>query len=350
MFIKNCISISLIFLSITIFCNFGYCDTPEPPQEPQIPEPIESCPELNSSMYGTKIQVLGREALVWVGQKQENKKGKVFFYWHGTGGVAQSVKRHLGMDIIDEIVNEGGIVVSFQSESDSLDMADAIIPGTNTTCNGVWYLDDYLLADQILACAVRNPNLNIDTHAIYSGGSSAGGLHSGTMAIARSGYLAGVMLNSGGISRPLVDIYMQLDWQNPDHIPYVVTSHGGIQDFAYGLFFIIPSLDLDIKTVNAGGFAVDCNHGGRHNKTPPDMRDAQWKFLKNHRFGTDPSPYVNGLPAYFPDSCEIVDDFLIEKSKNQLNDYLIEKLKQQLKKQQLKKQLIKQLIKKGKRK
>ena len=64
----------IVFLSITIFCNFGYCDTPESPEEPQIPEPIESCPELNSSMYGTKIQVLGREALVWVGQKQENKK------------------------------------------------------------------------------------------------------------------------------------------------------------------------------------------------------------------------------------------------------------------------------------
>ena len=86
-----------------------------------------------------------------------------------------------------------------------------------TTGNNVWYYSDFDMADQILACA--NQQGLIDPQRIYSAGCSAGGIHTSTMAYARSGYLAASTPNSGGIifTTPL---------QDAAHVPFQMSSHG----------------------------------------------------------------------------------------------------------------------------
>jgi len=55
---------------------------------------------------------------------------------------------------------------------------------------------------------------------------------------------------------------------------------------------------------SAGHFAILCNHGMGH--TIPFAATASvGRFLADHPFGTDPSPYGGGLPQGFPSYCTI---------------------------------------------
>ena len=117
-----------------------------------------------------------------------------------------------------EITMAGGIVVAPQGNVGGADRTD-IAPPT-----GAWYVQDLEVADQIVACAVKNHN--IDPDRITSTGScSAGGLMSGTFGLMRSQYVAAVAPNSGGInymaSRKLSDT---------THGPASFCMHGGAGD------------------------------------------------------------------------------------------------------------------------
>jgi len=246
--------------------------------EPKIPDAPASCPVLQT---GT-VQFQGKGVELWVGTKQTDKKGTVLFYWHGTGSVAAEAAA-LMQNEINEITADGGIVASFTS---------TVGTGTNTG-NFVWYTDDFISADQILACAIQQ--LNIDTHRIYSAGCSAGGLQAGAMAVVRSSYIAAVMTNSGG---SLLHV-----WEDPTHIPAIITAHGSCADKVIVSFNDV-SHNTDTLFNKAGGVAVDCNHGKGHCGAPADLITAQWQFLKDHPFGVSPDPYAGGLPASFPTYCE----------------------------------------------
>ena len=191
------------------------------------------------------------------------------------------------MSALNEITSQGGIVASFSTTT---------AQGTNTG-NNVWYTGDFQMADQILACAIQQ--LNIDTHRVYTGGCSAGGLQAGAMVYARSSYLAAAMPNSGGIVRTYA-------WQDNQFIPSVITTHGAAGVDVVVIDFSTTSLNLDQNVVSAGGFAVDCDHGGTHCASPPEVKAAQWSFLKAHPYGTKPSPYAGGLPSGFPAYCTII--------------------------------------------
>lgn len=246
--------------------------------EPKIPEAPASCPELKT---GT-VQFQGKDVQLWVGQKQTDKKGSVLFYWHGTSSVSAEATVFM-QDQINEITSEGGIVASFTT---------TVGTGTNTG-NFVWYTDDFISADQILACAIQQ--LNIDTHRIYSAGCSAGGLQAGAMAVVRSSYIAAVMPNSGGS--------LLSDWEDPSHIPAIITAHGSCADHVI-LYFNNVSHTTDRVFAKMGGVAVDCDHGGGHCGAPKELITAQWQFLKDHPFGVNPDPYAGGLPASFPTYCQ----------------------------------------------
>ena len=189
---------------------------------------------------------------------------------------------------ISEITGEGGLVASF---STSL--------GTGQdTGDAVWYTDDFKMTDQIFACAVQQ--LNIDPRQIYTAGCSAGGLQAGAMVYERSSYLAAAMPNSGGINFPGA-----YQWEDPSHIPSLITTHGAMGTDVVIIDFSTASLNecMDVKA--KGGFAVDCNHGGTHCGAPPDDTAAQWQFCKDHPFGVSPEPYKSGLPSSFPSYCVI---------------------------------------------
>jgi hypothetical protein len=54
------------------------------------------------------------------------------------------------------------------------------------------------------------------------------------------------------------------------------------------------------------GFAANCNHGGGHCGSPPELKQAQWQYLLDHPFGVAPDPYPMGLPASFPSYCTTI--------------------------------------------
>jgi poly(3-hydroxybutyrate) depolymerase len=248
---------------------------------PKIPAVMGTCPTLATG----NITVLGQSVSLSVGTKQADKKGPVFFYWHGTGSSAAEVAL-LG-PAVSEITGQGGLVASFSTST---------AMGTNTG-DAVWYTGDFAMADQILACAVQQ--LNIDTQRIYTGGCSAGGLQSGWMLFARSSYIAAAMPNSGGVVfAPAQD--------DPSHIGSLITTHGAPGTDVVVIDFSMTSATEDKAVVAKGGFAVDCNHGGGHCQAPAADTAGQWQFCKDHPFGVKPEPYASGLPSSLPSYCTIV--------------------------------------------
>ena len=57
---------------------------------------------------------------------------------------------------------------------------------------------------------------------------------------------------------------------------------------------------------------LECIHDSGHDVPPIEPPDPDttkfwslWQFMMDHPYGTDPSPYENGLPAGFPDWCQV---------------------------------------------
>lgn len=269
--------------------------------EPTLPAAPADCPVLQTGtmdLFGSKGVVLR------VGERQADKKGPVLFYFHGTGSVAAEMSafwQTAQNPILDEIAQEGGIAVSFETT-----VATLPADNPNNTGNGVWYTNDYGVADSILACAVQQ--LNIDTRRIYAAGCSAGGLESGTMAMMRSSYLAAVVTNSGGHILP-----SGIGFEDPTHIPAVISAHGTYDNDFVILHFTQWARHLDQQIVGAGGLSTDCTTPNGHCMLfPPTTIDpapvvaAWWQFLKDHPFGTTTDPYADGLPSSFPAFCQNV--------------------------------------------
>lgn len=246
---------------------------------PVVPAAPASCPTIATG----SVTVLGQEVRLWTGPA--GKAGPMVFYWHGTGSMATEAQLGVAAPLA-EIQATGGVVASFSTTTGK---------GT-TTGNKVWYTGDFEMADILLACAVEQGL--VDARQVFTAGCSAGGLQAGAMVYGRSSYLAAAMPNSGGIvGRPAL--------QAAAHVPAVITTHGGADDFVV-ISFGESSAKLDSDIRAKGGFVVNCNHGGGHCQSPPDVIAAQWQFLKAHPFGVTPEPYASGLPATFPSICQVV--------------------------------------------
>jgi len=250
--------------------------------DPRVPAAPPSCPNLATG----NVTVRGQQVQLWVGNRRDDVKGSVFFYWHGTGSSSSEASSGLG-GAIQEITGNGGMVASFTTSTEQ---------GTSTA-NNVWYTGDFEMADELLACAVQQ--LNIDTRRVYTGGCSAGGLQAGAMVMGRSSYLAGAMPNSGGVIG-----FFAPSWEDPAHVPSVITTHGAAGVDVVGVDFSETSADLTSDVAAAGGFVTNCDHGGSHCGSPSEVRGAQWEFLKAHPFGVSPDPYAGGLPGSFPGYCQ----------------------------------------------
>jgi hypothetical protein len=266
--------------------------------DPVIPAPMGTCPTL-TGMSGGTVTISGTAVSIWSGTKGSTP-APIVFYWHGTGSTASEVTTFMQPQLT-EIMQEGGLVASFStSTSQGQDTGD-----------GVWFTGDFAMADQILACAVQQ--LNINTRMIYTAGCSAGGLQSGAMMFSRSAYLAAAMPNSGGET-----FANEFPLENA-HVPSVMTAHGGSADMVV-ISFATASATLDMDVASRapsskppGGYAIDCNHGGGHCGIffAPAVDyaayiSAQWQFCKDHPYGVATDPYANGLPASFPSYCTVV--------------------------------------------
>jgi hypothetical protein len=249
--------------------------------DPRIPEITGECPTFQS---GTISFGGVRSIRLEVGAKKQGT-GSIIFYWHGTGSSSGEYSRMMG-GVVQKVLAEGGIIVSPQ---------DSV--GTGGDCSGTstFSKDDFKWADQLYACAVRDHG--IDPRRVYTTGCSAGGLQAGCMAAMRSSYVAAAVPNSGGIVFPQ-------PIEDSSHVPAIMTVHGGSSDVVI-VTFSQTSATLDKQMKDAGGFVVNCNHGGGHCGIPSAAYEAGWEFMKAHPFGVDPEPYASGLPGSFPDYCEV---------------------------------------------
>ncbi|HET9956248.1 MAG TPA: hypothetical protein VFQ61_17190 [Polyangiaceae bacterium] len=250
--------------------------------QPQLPPISGTCP--NFATGTTSIGGLSGISLQ-VGAKKEGT-GSLIFYWHGTGSSASEVNIMMPAAVRQEILNQGGIIVSFQS---------SLRTGGDCSGTSTFSKDDFKIADLIAACAVRDHN--IDPRRIYTTGCSAGGLQAGCMGALRSNYIAAVVPNSGGeVTRQPI--------QNPATTPAVMTMHGGSSDVVV-VAFSTTSATYDSHMKSAGSFVVNCDHGGGHCGAPSALYSAGWEFMKAHPFGVEPEPYTSGLPSSFPSYCKV---------------------------------------------
>jgi predicted esterase len=249
-------------------------------RDPIIPPVNGDCPTFAT---GT-VTVAGLAGItLQVGPKSQGT-GPLLFYWHGTGQQASEVNALVPAAVRQEILSQGGIIVSPQGSV-----------GTGGDCSGTatFSRDDFKVADQIAACAVRD--YGIDPHRIFTTGCSAGGLQAGCMGAMRSSYIAAAAPNSGGeVTRQTI--------QDPTRIPAVMTMHGGSTDMVI-VSFATTSATYDMQMKTAGAFVVNCDHGGGHCQAPAPLYTAAWQFMKDHPFGVAPEPYGMSLPTTFPTYC-----------------------------------------------
>jgi hypothetical protein len=261
----------------------------EPPPEPTgplmpiIPPLMGECPTFTT---GTKtINGLGGISFQ-VGAKVEGAPtGPLVFYWHGTGSSSFEGAQFPG---IQDTLAAGGVFVAFARST-----------GTGGDCSGTgtFSQDDFKIADQIVACAVKDHN--IDARQIYATGCSAGGLFAGCMGIERSSYLAATVPNSGGITIGYGAI------QDPMRMPAVMTMHGGGADMVIVAFGPTSKAYDSLMVKHGSPLVINCDHGGGHCGAPGSLYADGWKFMKAHPFGMRPSPWKDALPADFSSSCEI---------------------------------------------
>ena len=248
---------------------------------PQVPEPDGACPD-----FMTNSARINGLTVRFVAGEPTDVPGPLLIAWHGTGGSGGQMLRGIPQSIHDSIIAQGGLLLAPSSDGSERE---------GDSPNGVWYdTEDLLLADQLVACAVREHN--IDPARIHVTGCSAGGLMAGVMTTDRSSYVASSLLESGGLlgPRPL---------QNPHYAPAVISNHGGDADVVVIPFEYTSTTILDLVIEN-GGFGVECNHGIGHCRSPAELLERGWDFLEAHPYGTE-RPYSAGLPEDFPDYCAI---------------------------------------------
>jgi poly(3-hydroxybutyrate) depolymerase len=248
--------------------------------KPLIPEVTGECP----NFAGGSITFMGLPGiLVAGGAAPASPTAPFLFYWHGTGS---SAVEYTGMAaaVAAGIQGEGGVLVSFQGTT-----GGDLLSGT-----AIFGAGDFEIADQLLACAVRDHN--IDPKRVFATGCSAGGLFSAAMGAARSNYMAAVGTNSGGWTVP---VGFQNGWT-----PALMTTHGAPGVDVVAVDFSQTSTTADMAYKQRGGFVINCNHGSAH-CAGGGLSGDMWEFFRNHPYGASPSPWTGGLPSGFSPVCKL---------------------------------------------
>jgi hypothetical protein len=247
--------------------------------DPQVPMVSGDCPMFTT---GT-ITFMGLGGIqVAAGTKPAGPTAPMVFYWHGTGSTSGEFA-FMATGVQTGVAQEGGIIVSFEDTT-----GGDLLSGT-----AIFGASDFKLTDQLLACAVKNNN--VDARRVFATGCSAGGLFSDAMAAERSSYMAAVSSNSGGWTVPVA-------FQNA-HTPSLMTVHGMMGVDVVGIDFSQASNTADMAFKQKGAFVIDCDTGGMHCGGGGLSNDV-WTFFKAHPFGVTPEPWT-ALPAGFSSQCKI---------------------------------------------
>jgi hypothetical protein len=213
--------------------------------------------------------------------------GPLVIYWHATGSSPAEARYALGATH-DAILADGGIIATPYSDAAAGTYEWFIV-------NGSAKLDDFLLADEIVACLGQAGR--IDAARIHSMGMSAGGLQTTAFSFLRSTYVASVATYSGGLPDGV-----QLAMQDPANKFAALIFDGGTQDNVFGVDFKAASEHYRAVLADDGHFTALCDHGKGH-EIPLDAAPSVYAMFRAHSFGTSPSPYADGLPSSFPAYC-----------------------------------------------
>lgn len=253
-----------------------------------LPTATGACPPM-ANLNGGVVTLAGQQVTVWSGDPAKGP-GPLVVYWYATGSNAQEPTFTLGQAQIAKITGMGGMVVA-PNKTNAMG---------KTTGNQVWYTGDVAVADEAVACAISGQN--IDPRRIHTAGYSAGALQATYMWYARSGYLASVLLYSGGDdgvdSAPL---------QDAAHPPAALVTHGAQGKDTYGGFdFFNASTTLEKTMKKDNAFVIDCNDGGAHSDVASRTKVAPQaiQFFLDHPYGVSPEPYAT-LPTGWPSYCTI---------------------------------------------
>ena len=261
---------------------------PTEPPTSLVPVATGACPELTQGKHTFTADGVSRDVLLWVDPaKAQELDGPLVFFWHGAGGDPSEATYALGK-AIDEITALGGVVAAPYH-----DPASSVLP---------WYLClggtdeiDLRIADEVLACAIGK--VGVDMRRIHSVGFSAGAMNTEQFAARRSGYLASIVAYSGARLGTVVEE------QLPANKYPAMLFHGGPNDTVVVNFAEQQNKYHEALTAE-GHFSFICDHGKGHT-VPSDGRAAAWQFLQDHPYGTQPEPYLGGLPVGFPSYCAL---------------------------------------------
>lgn len=257
------------------------------PRVPKIPEAPAECPAFRS---GTSA-ILGITATIEAGAPG-SVKGAIVFGFHGTAGAGAG---DLPASVKRELMSEGGMLIKPRYNTRRYDAMTDIAPPT-----GTWYVSDMEWVDRVVACAVKNAN--IDPNRIYATGCSAGGLMAGSIGLMRSEYMAAVAPNSGGIN------YMGSRMLSSPRGPAAFLMHGGSGDSVI-INFQTSSQWFEEANKKAATlpYMLDCNHGRGHCGAPTALFEMAWEFFKAHPFNVVDSPWKTQRPANLPTYCKEVE-------------------------------------------
>lgn len=252
---------------------------------PTIPSPTGACPPIVSGdVTFAPAGIAPRKVKLALGA---SSPGPLLIYWHATGSSPNEASYALGTTH-GEIIADGGIVASPYSD-------DAAGTFEWFVVNGSPREDDFLLADEIVACLVDAGR--VDPTRIHSLGMSAGGLQTTAFSFYRAGYIASVATFSGGLPADFTP--PNIDTTNKFA---ALIFDGGTADNVFGLDFKAASENyLSVLTAH-DHYAALCEHDRGH-EIPLDAAPSVRTFFTANPFGAWPSPYVTGLPSSFPAYC-----------------------------------------------
>ncbi|MRI34365.1 hypothetical protein EOPP23_15355 [Endozoicomonas sp. OPT23] len=243
---------------------------------PELPQPYWECSAFennkdNSIRYGW---LYWRDVRVFLNPEvARREQGPLVFYWHGSNETWEQIYRVLGSSVMQQIMDEGGIIVAPHAGAPEALPWYVMNPATAMLEN------DFYLADQLVACSEQLYDIN--ERRIYSMGFSAGGIMSTAMGRYRSNYIASIASYSGG----------QLPWyavtfsQQPANYYNAFITYGTPgKDIVPKVEFAATSESF-INYLEWRGFhRVKVCQEKRGHSMPYSTMQKGWDWIKNTRF------------------------------------------------------------------
>ncbi len=267
------------------------------PNEADLPVPYGTCPVFINGKNSVTIAGLPTRGVeLRYTTASQAKNGPLVIIWHGEDETPKgALEELLGSKYVAKVLNDGGVV--------------AVPERDPSTKGAVWFSsqgdyaidDDFVVQDQLVACTRQQ--FGIDTRHIHVIGYQRGGFQATHAALVRSGYVASVVVHSGGVAGMPVEQRAGLSY------PLMILHGGETLDVAsenYGATSVaLAKLSAQgAAPFTAEHFTVICDHGSGP-AIATDALPATYTFLMDHPFGVAGSPYAQGLPSEFPPYCSI---------------------------------------------